>query len=59
MFLLQSVKKDERMFFMWTKEDLPEAKKRADSCEKGMTAYQDKLLVSKPNLSSFCSKFVL
>ena len=42
---LQSVKGDERMFFMWTKEDLADGMNRGTSCEE-MFSYQDKLLVS-------------
>jgi hypothetical protein len=39
---MQSVKKDERMFFMWTKEELAEAKKHGSSCED-MVSYKERL----------------
>ena len=39
----ESVKLDERMFFLWTKEDHQQAKQRGNSCED-MIAYHDKLL---------------
>jgi len=42
----ESVKGDERMFFMWTKEDLADGKNRGTSCEE-MFSYQDKLLAWK------------
>ena len=43
---LQSVKLDERMFFLWTKEDLADTKKLGNSCED-MEAYQERLRVRK------------
>ena len=42
----ESVKLDERMFFLWTKEDHQQAKQRGNSCED-MIAYHDKLLAWK------------
>ena len=41
---LQSVKLDERMFFLWTKEDLADTKKLGTSCED-MEAYHERLRV--------------
>ena len=41
---LQSVKLDERMFFLWTKEDLADTKKLGSSCED-MEAYHERLRV--------------
>ena len=40
----ESVKFDERMFFLWTKEDLAETKKLGSSCED-MEAYHERLRV--------------
>ena len=42
----ESVKFDERMFFLWTKQDHEQVKQRGNSCED-MVAYQDKLLAWK------------
>ena len=46
---LQSVKLDERMFFLWTKEDLADTKKLGNSCED-MEAYQERLRVRSDQL---------
>ena len=46
---LQSVKLDERMFFLWTKEDLADTKKLGNSCED-MEAYQERLRVRSGQL---------
>ena len=42
----ESVKFDERIFFLWTKQDHEQVKQRGNSCED-MVAYQDKLLAWK------------
>lgn len=42
----ESVKADERMFFMWNKEDLADAKAAGASCEE-MLGYQNQLLAWK------------
>ena len=45
----ESVKLDERMFFLWTKEDqhtMTRAQEKDTSSCEDMVAYQDKLLVS-------------
>ena len=47
---LQSVKLDERMFFLWTKEDLADTKKLGNSCED-MEAYQERLRVRSGQLA--------
>ena len=45
----ESVKLDERMFFLWTKEDLADTKKLGNSCED-MEAYQERLRVRSDQL---------
>merc|ERR1719150_276008 len=42
----ESVKFDERMFFLWTKQDHEQVRQRGNSCQD-MIAYQDKLLAWK------------
>ena len=46
----EAVKGDERMFFMWNKEDLAEAQKRGKSCEE-MVSYHERFRVT---LSLLC-----
>ena len=43
------MKLDERMFFLWTKEDLADTKKLGNSCED-MEAYQERLRVRSDQL---------
>ena len=44
------MKLDERMFFLWTKEDLADTKKLGNSCED-MEAYQERLRVRSGQLA--------
>ena len=54
---MQSVKLDERMFFLWTKEDLADTKKLGSSCED-MEAYHERLRVFYIGKEKTCSFFI-
>ena len=54
---MQSVKLDERMFFLWTKEDLADTKKLGSSCED-MEAYHERLRVFYIGKEKMCSFFI-